>query len=161
MRNAYIFYIAINITMNKSVLLTDTQVQEFLINGYLVLEPISLDGNFHSTIFTQAVSIFEKEGNPGNNILPRIPQLQYVFDNPVISGALESLLGSNYTMQPHRHAHLQSQDPKINNGIRIVILVIESCFVIINCVILWRCIILKIQLLRWVQLLLNLDRNTM
>ncbi|UJR11486.1 hypothetical protein I4U23_015666 [Adineta vaga] len=92
--------------MNSSLLLTDKQVQEFLINGYLILEPNSLDRDFHSTIFEQASSIFAKEGNPGNNILPRIPQLQYVFDDPTIHGALISLLGSNYTMQPHRHAHL-------------------------------------------------------
>jgi hypothetical protein len=94
--------------METPLLLTDQQVQEFLINGYLFLQPKSLDKKFHSTIFTQALSIFEKEGNPGNNILPRLPQLQRLFDDPVIKGALESLLGSNYTMQPHRHAHLTS-----------------------------------------------------
>ncbi|CAF4323408.1 unnamed protein product, partial [Adineta steineri] len=92
--------------MNTPLLLTDNQVKEFLINGYLVLRPTSLDEKFHSTIFNQVSSIFEKEGNPGNNILPRIPELQNVFDDPVVSGALESLLGTNYTMQPHRHAHL-------------------------------------------------------
>jgi hypothetical protein len=100
------FSVVRKLTMEAPQLLTDKQVQEFLINGYLVLQPASLDENFHSTIFRQAESIFEKEGNPGNNILPRIPQLQYVFDDSVIRGALESLLGPNYTMQPHRHAHL-------------------------------------------------------
>ncbi|CAF1515322.1 unnamed protein product [Adineta steineri] len=92
--------------MNTPLLLTDNQVKEFLINGYLVLHPTSLDEKFHSTIFNQVSSVFEKEGNPGNNILPRIPELQNVFDDPVVSGALESLLGTNYIMQPHRHAHL-------------------------------------------------------
>ncbi|CAF3860139.1 unnamed protein product [Rotaria sp. Silwood1] len=91
--------------METPLLLTDKQVQEFLINGYLILQPISLDRNFHSSIFTEVQSIFQQDANPGNNILPRIPQLQYVFDDPVIKGALVSLLGSNYTMQPHRHAH--------------------------------------------------------
>jgi HEAT repeat protein len=92
--------------MNTPYLLTDKQVQDFLINGYLVLQPVSLDGNFHSSIFTQTLSIFNDEGNPGNNILPRIPQLQNVFNDPVVNGALESLLGPNYTMQPTRHPHL-------------------------------------------------------
>ncbi|CAF1226831.1 unnamed protein product [Didymodactylos carnosus] len=90
-------------------LLTDKQVQEFLINGYLVLDPVSLDSNFHSTIFTEVLSIFktkQNEHNPGNNILPCIPQLQCVFNDPIIKGALQSLLGFNYTMQPHRNAHL-------------------------------------------------------
>ncbi|CAF0921754.1 unnamed protein product [Rotaria sordida] len=94
--------------MDIPVLLTDRQVQEFLINGYLLLQPKSLDENFHSTIFTQALSVIQKEGNPGNNILPRVPLLQRLFDDPVITGALESLLGSNYVMQPHRHPHLTS-----------------------------------------------------
>ncbi|CAF4676063.1 unnamed protein product, partial [Rotaria sp. Silwood2] len=66
----------------------------------------SLDGNFHSTIFTEAQSILRRDANPGNNILPRIPQLQYVFDDPVVKGAIISLLGPTYTMQPHRHAHV-------------------------------------------------------
>ena len=92
--------------MNTPVLLTDKQVQDFLINGYLVLQPTSLDRDYHSSIFTETLSVFKKEGNPGNNILPRIPKLQYVFDDPIVSGALESLLGANYTMQPHRHPHL-------------------------------------------------------
>ncbi|CAF1157732.1 unnamed protein product [Adineta steineri] len=92
--------------MNTPFLLTDKQVQDFLINGYLVLQTISLHENYHSSIFTEALSIFTKEGNPGNNILPRIPQLQSVFDDPIVNGALVSLLGSNYTMQPSRYAHL-------------------------------------------------------
>ncbi|CAF3646948.1 unnamed protein product [Rotaria sp. Silwood1] len=101
--------------METLLLLSDKQVQDFLINGYLILQPTSLDENFHSTIFTQAQSIFAKDGNPGNNILPRIPQLQNVFDDPVIKGALISLLGSNYTMQPHRHAHLTSPGTKVQH----------------------------------------------
>jgi hypothetical protein len=90
-----------NPMMITPCLLTDKQVQDFLINGYLVLQPESLDRSFHSSVFTEALSIFQEDANPGNNILPRLPQLQCVFDDPVVSGALESLLGSNYTMQPH------------------------------------------------------------
>ena len=101
----HIFTTTINSTMNTPLLLTDKQVQDFLINGYIVLQPLSLDRDFHSSIFNQTLSVFNEEGNPGNNVLPRIPQLQYVFDDPVVSGALESLLGANYTMQPHRHPH--------------------------------------------------------
>ena len=35
-----------------------------------------------------------------------VPELLQVFEDPNVSGALESLLGKNYTMQPHRHPHL-------------------------------------------------------
>lgn len=98
--------------MERASLLTDKQVQDFLINGYLILRPTSLDQKFHSKIFTDALSIYMEEGNHGNNILPRIPQLQSVFDEPKIKGALTSLLGPNYTMQPHRHPHLNSPGSK-------------------------------------------------
>ena len=33
--------------LKMSLLLTDQQVQEFLINGYLILRPSSLDDNIH------------------------------------------------------------------------------------------------------------------
>lgn len=92
--------------METPILLTDDQVKEFLINGYLVLRTQSLDQTFHSKIFSQIQTIFDTEGNPGNNILPRMPELQYVYDDPAIRGALISLLGSNYVMQCHRHPHV-------------------------------------------------------
>ena len=47
-----------------------------------------------------------EDGNLGNNILPRIPLIQRVFDHPALVGALTSLLGPDYTMNPHRHCHL-------------------------------------------------------
>ena len=49
--------------------------------------------------------MFEKEGNPGNNLLPRIPEIQGVFDDKRVIGGLTSVLGEDYYMQPHRHAH--------------------------------------------------------
>ncbi|CAF1149415.1 unnamed protein product [Adineta ricciae] len=92
--------------MNSPLLLTDKQLQQFLIDGYLVLQPMSLDDNFHSSIYAEISSIFARGGNPGNNLLPKLPQLQQVFNDPLVHGALISLLGANYTMQPHRHPHL-------------------------------------------------------
>ena len=56
--------------------------------------------------------MFESEGNTGNNILPRIPQIQKVFDHPVLKGALTSLLGEGYIMNPHRHCHLNPPEGK-------------------------------------------------
>jgi Phytanoyl-CoA dioxygenase (PhyH) len=94
------------------LLLTDQQVQDFLVNGYLFLQPASLGSDFHASVCTRALSIIQKEGNPGNNILPRLPELQRLFNDPVIKGALESVLGSNFTMQPHRHPHLTSPGSK-------------------------------------------------
>ncbi|MEO2003685.1 MAG: HEAT repeat domain-containing protein, partial [Candidatus Poribacteria bacterium] len=45
------------------------------------------------------------EGNPGNNVLPRIPALREVYCHPVVDGALRSILGDGYYMPPHRHCH--------------------------------------------------------
>lgn len=46
-----------------------------------------------------------KEGNPGNNVLPRIRGLYKVFEHPVITGALTSVLGSDYMLHTHRAVH--------------------------------------------------------
>jgi hypothetical protein len=43
--------------------------------------------------------------NPGNNILPVMPALQQVFDDPVVRGALTGLLGEQYVMHAHRFPH--------------------------------------------------------
>lgn len=91
--------------MNK-ILLTDEQVQSFLIDGYLVLQT-QLKEDVHKDIISKSMDIL-KEGNPGNNIYPMIPELKLVYDDPLISGALESLVGPNYTMQPHRFTHLNN-----------------------------------------------------
>merc|ERR1712096_94595 len=49
--------------------------------------------------------IFKKEGNPGNNLLPRIPMINEVFEDPWVAGAFTSVVGPDYYMQPHRHCH--------------------------------------------------------
>lgn len=88
----------------SKILLTDEQVQTFLVQGYLVLQT-QLKSEFHDDIVKKTMEVL-KDGNPGNNILPIIPELSTVYEDPIISGALESLVGPNYTMQPHRFTHL-------------------------------------------------------
>ena len=46
-----------------------------------------------------------KEGNPGDDILPQVPEIQQVFEAPAVRGALTSLLGPDYAIHPHRHCH--------------------------------------------------------
>lgn len=86
------------------VLLTDEQVKQFIREGYLYLTP-QLDQEFHASIYQTIERIFKEESNPGNNILPRLPKLHHVFDDPVVSGAITSLLGPRYLLHPHRHPH--------------------------------------------------------
>ena len=88
---------------NKPVLLSDDQVRRFLTHGYLVLKP-TLPRSFHEGVYEQLGPVIAK-GNPGNNILPHIPQLQAVFDDPIVRGALTSVLGTGWIMHPSRYAH--------------------------------------------------------
>ncbi len=93
-------------------LLTDAQMQHFIVNGFVTVNT-ELPSAFHDDIFEKTVAVFDKEGNPGNNLLPRIPEIQNVFDDANVKGALTSLLGPDYYMQPHRHPHY---NPPGSNG---------------------------------------------
>ena len=85
-------------------LLTDEQMQHFIVNGYINIKT-DLPPDFHDAIFQQTEAVFEKEGNPGNNLIPRIPDIQEIFDHPVVDGALTGLVGPDYYTHPHRHCH--------------------------------------------------------
>ena len=85
-------------------LLSDAQMREFIVNGFVTVTT-ELSAAFHDAIYEKTMSVFDKEGNPGNNLLPRIPEIQQIFEDPNVRGALTSLLGPDYYMQPHRHPH--------------------------------------------------------
>ena len=90
--------------MSTPILLTDAQVQDYLVNGYITVQttpPIA----FHQKIHQQIETLYADEGNPGNDILPKIPDLYRILEDPTVHGALQSLLGPNYIVHPHRHCH--------------------------------------------------------
>ena len=86
-------------------LLSDEQMREFLTHGFVRLKT-ELSDAVHQHIYERTEEVFEKEGNPGNNILPRVPELGRVFADPVVTGALQSVLGPDYVMHTHRHPHI-------------------------------------------------------
>ncbi len=90
--------------MSEHSKLTDAQMREFIVNGYLTVQT-DLPRSFHETIYRKTQEYTEKEGNLGNNILPRVPELQAVFEDPAVRGAFTSILGENYAMHSHRHPH--------------------------------------------------------
>ncbi|NOU89142.1 phytanoyl-CoA dioxygenase [Paenibacillus sp. LMG 31460] len=92
---------------NTPLLLTDEQMREFITNGCLILKT-DFSSEFHSNLLEQLNTVYAEEGNPGNNLLPRIRELQKVFDHPVVTGALTSVLGQNYMMHAHRHGHFNA-----------------------------------------------------
>ncbi|CAE8647502.1 unnamed protein product, partial [Polarella glacialis] len=91
-------------------LLSDEQVQRFIVEGYLELPPCG-DGitspglAFHEGIFNAALALGPEAEARGNNILPELPELVNVFESPQCKGALTSLLGPGYMMHPHRFCH--------------------------------------------------------
>ncbi|AZN39723.1 HEAT repeat domain-containing protein [Paenibacillus albus] len=85
-------------------LLNDEQMIQFITKGYVVLQN-ELPEELHQNVMKQIDFAFQNEGNPGNNILPRVPDIQKFFDTPVTKGALTSVLGPDYYMHPHRHMH--------------------------------------------------------
>ncbi|RKN83803.1 HEAT repeat domain-containing protein [Paenibacillus ginsengarvi] len=92
---------------NQNRLLTDEQMRQFITEGYLLLKT-DFSQSFHEELIANLSEVYSSEGNPGNNLLPRIPQLQKVFDHPVVSGALTSVLGEGYMMHAHRHGHFNN-----------------------------------------------------
>ncbi len=92
--------------MPSPVLLSDAQVQQFICDGYLVLQP-SVNPNIHKVIDEKFSWLAEHEKNPGNNITARLPELNAIIESPEVRGAMISLLGEDYITIPHRFWHFR------------------------------------------------------
>ena len=93
-----------NSNLSDSNKLTDAQMRDFIVNGHITIKA-GLPRSYHETIYRKTQELTAKEGNLGNNILPRVPELQAVFEDPAVRGAFTSILGENYVMHSHRHPH--------------------------------------------------------
>ena len=96
--------------VDQQYLLNDEGIQNFIKHGYITVRPDLPD--VHEEIHRETAAIFEKEGDPRNHILQKVPALHQVFDHPTVRGVLTSLLGPNYMMHPHRHAHMKQPGQK-------------------------------------------------
>jgi len=103
---------------DASCLLTDEHVRRYITDGYLQLN-CGLSEAVHGTIYRKLQWILHEEGNPGNNILPAVPEMQQVLDSPVIQGALTSILGRNYVLHPHRFVHNIEPAERIDGELKI------------------------------------------
>ena len=88
----------------KSIKLNDEQIRQFICDGVLVLDS-GIEPSVHQGIYDKIQWNNNHEFNMGNNVLPRVAELQQVIDSPAIHGALESILGNNYILHPHRFMH--------------------------------------------------------
>ena len=84
--------------------LSDDQMRGFIRNGFLAIKT-GLSAEANQDIWDKAEALFGTDGNPGNNLMARIPEVRNVFDDPAVDGALAGVLGDNYFMHPHRHCH--------------------------------------------------------
>lgn len=89
----------------QAQLLDDEAMARFVRDGYVMVQT-DLPRSFHDDLRKQVEAVLDAEGNWGNNILPRVPDLQLVWTDPVVRGALSSVLGPTYVGHPHRYAHL-------------------------------------------------------
>jgi len=92
--------------MTSPILLTDEQMQSFVANGYLCLQT-TLPESFHRQIYDRFDAMIGGDANlnPGNNLLPACPEIGALFEDPAVTGALTSVLGTDYVMHPHRALH--------------------------------------------------------
>ena len=88
--------------VGEKKLLNDQEMGDFIQNGYVTLQT-DLPASFHYNVYQKVEEMFENHGNLGNNILPLVPDIQKIFDHPVVHGAMTSILGQNYVMHPHRY----------------------------------------------------------
>lgn len=84
--------------------LSDEQLRHFIAAGYLPLQS-SLPSSYHRLIFERFDQVSQSYGHFGNNLLPLVPELGELFEDPIVKGALQTVLGKDYSMHPHRALH--------------------------------------------------------
>ena len=94
-------------TGTKPIPLTAEQVHRFIADGFLVLKP-SLPAELHRSIYRKLAEAIPGTDNPGNNVLPLVPEMRHVLESPEVCGALLTLLGPGYLEHPHRYCHIEA-----------------------------------------------------
>ena len=85
-------------------LLDDAAMRGFIRDGYLTVRS-ELPGGFHERMLDALDDLDEGGPRGHNNLLPCVPELAHMLDEPVIRGALTSILGPGYYLHFHRHDH--------------------------------------------------------
>ena len=104
--------------MDATYLLNDDAMQRFIVEGYVTLRS-ELPSQFHARMFN-ALEMLDEGGPHGhNNLLPCVPELRVLLDEPAVAGALTSILGPDYYLHFHRHDHVNfpnSEQPLHKDG---------------------------------------------
>ena len=95
--------------MDITYLFNDEAMQRFIVEGYVTLKS-ELPRHFHARMFEALETLDERGPHGHNNLLPCIPDLRIMLDEPVVAGALTSILGPDYYLHFHRHDHVNFPD---------------------------------------------------
>jgi HEAT repeat protein len=90
--------------VDRTCLLDDRAMRRFIVDGYLQVQA-QLPAGLNELIRARIGTVLANDGNPGDDILPYVPEIGQVFEAPAVRGALTSLLGPGYAIHPHRHCH--------------------------------------------------------
>ena len=86
-------------------LLTDSQMQQFIGQGFVMLQAEELSPDFHREVYENARAEYgpdaEETGGAHGTTVERVPGLTTLIESPTVAGALQSLLGPEYA-----HGHL-------------------------------------------------------
>jgi hypothetical protein len=88
-------------------LFDDAAMMDFVREGFVMFHLDDLPSSYHAGICERLDSVIEKSGNPGNNMLPMVPDLMTMLNHPLVDGALQSILGTDYYVHLHRHPHFR------------------------------------------------------
>ena len=103
----------------NGIKLTDEQVRRFICDGVVLLQS-SLPPEVHEDIYDKLHWNSQHEFNMGNNVLPRVAELQQVLDDPVVHGGVQSVLGDDYIFHPHRFMHVAEPLAETERSISLV-----------------------------------------
>ena len=92
-------------------LFNDEQMRQFVADGYVVFNP-DVPEEVHKTVREKLQYMVDEEYNYGNNVLPRVTEMDRILNSPEVRGALISVLGPGYIEHPHRYCHYIAPDAK-------------------------------------------------
>ena len=95
--------------------LKDDEFRDYLINGFIVVEPSELEEDYHDFLYQKADGIYQLAGAAksktshldiiGDNLRAQIPSIDQLIEDPKVVGTLTSILGENYLLHPHNFVH--------------------------------------------------------
>ena len=92
-------------------LFNDEQMRQFVADGYVVFQP-DVPEEVHKIVREKLQYMVDEEYNYGNNVLPRVPEMDRILNSPEVRGALISVLGPGYIGHLHRYCHYIAPDAK-------------------------------------------------